>query len=316
MTRFLVTRLGWSVLVLWFVVSATFAITFAIPAEPARTLVGPHGNPETIARVKKELCLDQPFWVQYGCYVGRLARGDLGTSFRTRREVTDILASRLWPTAQLALATLFLQILLGVPLGIVAALRRNRAADVAANVTALLGQSAPTFFLGPLFMYLFGYRLGWFPVSGYGEGGFWDRLHHLFLPALTLAVVGAATYTRLVRGEMIEVLQEDYVRTARAKGLGSARVVLKHALRNALGPVVTLMGLDLGYFMGGAIVTEHIFAWPGIGREVLQAVLDMDLPVILGVVLVAACAIVVANLIVDLVYAGLDPRVRLGKESP
>jgi peptide/nickel transport system permease protein len=174
----------------------------------------------------------------------------------------------------------------------------------------LIGQSAPTFFLGPLFMYVLGYRLGWFPVSGYGMGG-WDRLHHLFLPAFTLAVVGTAYYTRLVRAEMIEILQEDYIRTAKAKGLSSARVVFKHALRNALAPVVTLIGLDLGVLMGGAIVTEAIFAWPGLGREVVLSILELDLPVILGVVLCTATAIVLANLLVDLAYAVIDPRVRL-----
>jgi peptide/nickel transport system permease protein len=229
---------------------------------------------------------------------------------RTRADVSTMLASKLWPTAQLALATIFLQILFGVPLGVIAALRRNRAADYATNTAALIGQSAPTFFIGPLLLYLLAFKAGWFPVGGYGEG-FLDRLHHLVLPAFTLAVVGIAYYSRLMRGEMIEVLQEDYVRTARAKGLSERRVVIRHALRNALAPVVTLIGLDLGVLMGGAIVTEYIFSWPGIGREALRAVLDLDPPVILGVVLITAVAIVVANLLVDLAYAALDPRVRI-----
>jgi peptide/nickel transport system permease protein len=297
--------------VLWFAVSATFLIAFAIPGDPARALVGPHGDAETIARVRHELCLDRGFAEQYACHVGRVLRGDLGTSFRTQRKVADILADRVWPTAQLALGAIALQLLIGVPLGVLAAMRRNRAADHAASAAALIGQSAPTFFLGPLFMYLLGYQLGWFPVAGYGQPGL-DRLWHLFLPALTLAVGGAAYYTRLVRAEMIEVLQEDYVRTARAKGLSGGAVVLRHALRNALAPVVTLIGLDLGVLMGGAVVTEHIFAWPGLGREALQAVIDLDLPVVLGLVLVTAAAVVVANLVVDVAYALLDPRVRVG----
>jgi len=176
----------------------------------------------------------------------------------------------------------------------------------------VLGQSAPTFFVGALLVYGLGYRAGWFPVSGYGHPG-WDRVAHIFLPALTLAFAGLAYYARLLRSEMVEVLQEDFVRTARAKGLGERRVVLVHAFRNALGPVITLIGLDLGVLMGGAVVTETIFAWPGLGREVLQAILELDLPLIIGVVLFTAGAIVVANLLVDLAYAWVDPRVRLGE---
>lgn len=310
MARFLCKRLAWAVVVLWFVISGTFALAYLLPADPVRAMVGPHGDPATVARLRARMCLDRPFVVQYGCYVGRIARGDLGESFRTKRPVTKIVGEKLWPTAQLALAALALQLLIGLPLGIIAALKRNRAADAAASVFALLGQSAPTFFLGPLFMYLLAYRFGWFPVSGYGEAG-WDRLAHLFLPALTLAVTGIAYYARLVRAEMIEVLEEDYVRTARAKGLPRRTVVLKHGLRNALVPVVTLVALDLGVLMGGAVVTEYIFGWPGLGREAVNAILNVDLPIILGVVLFAATAILVANLIVDVVYALLDPRVTL-----
>jgi peptide/nickel transport system permease protein len=314
MIGFLVRRLGWSLIVVWFVVSATFAMTMAIPADPARTLVGPHGDQKTIERVREAYCLDGGFLHQYGCFVGNVATGDLGTSFRSQRPVADIIFERIWPTTQLAFAALFLQLLLALPLGILAAWRRNRGADVAANTAALIGQSAPTFFIGTLLVYLLGFRWGWFPVSGYGEGG-WDRLHHLFLPALTLAITGMATYTRVLRGEMIETLAEDYIRTARAKGVSERRVVLRHALRNALGPVVTLVGLDLGVLMGGAVITETIFAWPGLGREVLQAILELDIPLIIGVVLFTAVAIVVANLFVDLAYAWLDPRVRVERDN-
>jgi peptide/nickel transport system permease protein len=309
-TRFLLRRLGWSLLVLWFVLSGTFALAYAIPADPARAAVGPHASTDTIARVRQQMCLDRPFIVQYGCHVGRIARGDLGTSFRTQRPVADLLAEKLWPTLQLALAAVVLQILLGVPLGVWAAARRNRGADVAAQVVALVGQSTPAFLLGPLLMYVFAYRFGWFPVSGYGAGGV-DRLWHLFLPAFTLAATGIAYYTRLARSEMIEALREDCVRTARAKGLSERRVVVMHAFRNALGPIVTLVGLDLGVLMGGAIVTEYIFGWPGLGREAVMSIMNLDLPVILGVVLVGSIAIVVANLLVDIAYSWLDPRVRM-----
>jgi peptide/nickel transport system permease protein len=204
-----------------------------------------------------------------------------------------------------------LQILVGVPLGVLAATQRNRPADSLAQVVALLGQSAPTFFLGPLFIYVLAYKTGWFPISGAGSGGVLDRLWHLFLPALTLAAGGMALYTRIVRSDLIETLGEDYVRTARAKGLSPWTVVAHHALRNALLPLVTLVALDLGVLLGGAIVTEYIFSWPGIGREAVLSIVNLDLPVVLGVVMFAASAIVLVNLLVDLVYAWLDPRVRL-----
>jgi peptide/nickel transport system permease protein len=310
MLRFVLRRLAWSLLVLWFVVTATFAINFLLPSDPARAIVGPHGGPDDIAAVRKKFCLDRGFLGQYGCHVGRVFRGDLGISFRTRQPVAEIIGARVWPTAQLALGAVFLQVLLGVPLGLLAAVRRDRPLDFSASTFAVIGQSAPTFFLGPLFMTFAAHQWGWFPVSGYGEPG-WDRLWHLFLPALTLAVGGVAYYARLVRGEMIEVLQEDYVRTARAKGLPARVVVLRHAFRNAMVPVVTLIGLDLGVLMGGAIVTEYIFGWPGLGREAVTGILNQDLPIVLGVVLLAAVAILAANLIVDLIYAAIDPRIRL-----
>jgi peptide/nickel transport system permease protein len=302
-------RLAWTALVVWFVVTATFAMTTAIPADPARALLGPHATPEAIIRVRAYYCLDRGFVGQYGCYVARIAHGDLGESFRSKRPVTTIIAARIWPTVQLALAAILLQLLIGVPLGLIAAARRDRWPDHAANLVGLLGQSAPTFFVGTLLLYLFAYRFGWFPIGGYGSG-FFGRLSHLVLPAATLATMGVAYYARVVRSELVEALAEDYVRTARAKGLPERTVLVRHALRNALGPLVTLVGLDLGMLLGGAVVTEYIFAWPGLGREVLQAILDVDLPLILGVVLVSAIAIAVANLLVDCVYLWIDPRLR------
>ncbi|HET9991673.1 MAG TPA: ABC transporter permease [Kofleriaceae bacterium] len=302
-------RIGWAVVVVWFVITATFVMTTAIPANPARALLGPHSTPEAIARVRAHYCLDRGLVGRYGCYVGNVLRGDLGKSYRSKRPVATIIAEHVWPTAQLALAAIVLQLLVGVPLGVIAAIRRNRWQDHGANVLGLLGQSAPTFVVATLAMYVFAYRFGWFPIAGYGEG-VWSRLHHLVLPAATLATVGVAYYARVVRSEMIDVLGEDFIRTARAKGLRERDVVAKHALRNALGPLVTLIGLDLGVLLGGAVVTEYIFAWPGLGREVLQAVLEIDIPVILGVVLVAAIAIALANLLVDLVYVWIDPRLR------
>jgi peptide/nickel transport system permease protein len=300
----IVRRIGWTILVVWFVVTATFAMTTLIPADPARALLGPHATPDALARVRAYYCLDKGFLGQYACYVEHVVHFDLGDSYRSKRPVTSIIAARIGPTAQLALAAIALQLLVGVPLGIVAAIRRDRWPDHAANVVGLLGQSAPTFFVGTLLVYVFAYRFGWFPIGGYGG------LSHLVLPAATLAAMGIAYYARVMRSELVDALGEDYIRTARAKGLRERDVVLRHALRNALGPLVTLVGLDLGVLFGGAVVTESIFSWPGLGREVLQAILDLDLPLILGVVLVSAIAIAVANLLVDLVYLWLDPRLR------
>lgn len=302
-------RLGWTVLVVWFVVTATFAMTLAIPADPVKALLGPHATPEAVERVRAYYCLDRSWLGEYGCYVGRIAHGDLGESFRSKRPVAAIIGEKIWPTAQLALAAILLQLIVGVPLGVIAAVRRGRWPDRVASWLAMLGQSAPTFFVGTLLLYVFAYRFGWFPIGGYGEG-LLGRLAHLVLPAATLATVGVAYYSRVVRTEMIDALAEDYVRTARAKGVPERRVIVRHALRNALGPLVTLVGLDLGLLLGGAVVTEYIFAWPGLGREILQAITEVDLPLILGVVLVSAIAIAVANLLVDLVYLWLDPRLR------
>jgi len=305
----LVRRIGWMLVVVWFVVTATFVVTAAIPADPAKALLGPNASAETLERVRVHYCLDRGIAHQYGCWISHVARGDLGESYRSKRAVTAIIADRIWPTAQLAIAAIALQLVIGVPLGIVAALRRGRWQDRAVNLFGLLGQSVPAFVIGTLLLYVLAYRWGWFPIGGYGTGG-WDRLVHLVLPAMTLATLDIVYYARVVRSELVDVLGEDYVRTARAKGLPEHVVIGRHALRNALGPFITLAGLDLGVLLGGAVVTEFIFAWPGLGREVLQAILEIDIPLILGVVLVSAIAIAVANLLVDLVTLWVDPRLR------
>jgi peptide/nickel transport system permease protein len=297
-------RVGWTLVVIWFVITATFLMTAAIPADPAKALLGPHADTAAVERVRAHYCLDDGIVTQYGCWLSSVVRGDLGESYRSKRPVIDIIADKIGPTVQLALAAIFLQLVIGLPLGILAAVRRGRWPDRAATAATLLAQSAPQFFLGTLLLYVFGYRFGWFPIAGSGS------LAHLVLPAFTLAAVGIAYYARVVRSELAEALDADYVRTARAKGVPERTVVLRHALRNALGPLVTLIGLDLGVLLGGAVVVEAIFAWPGLGREVLQAVLEVDLPLILGTVLVTAIAIAVANLLSDLVLLWLDPRLR------
>ena len=302
--RHVLRRVAWSVLVVWFVVTAAFAMVTLIPADPAKAMLGPHATAESIARVRAHYCLDEGLLGQYGCFLERIGAGDLGESYRSKRPVGDVIGGRLWPTAQLALAAIVLQLAIGIPLGLAAAARRGRWPDRAASIVSLLGQSLPTFFVGALLVYVLAYGIGWFPIGGYGAGVV-DRLHHLVLPAVTLATLGIAYYARLVRTEVGDVLGEDYIRTER-------QVLGRHALRNAAGPLVALVGIDLGVLLGGAVVTESIFSWPGLGREVLQAILEVDLPLILGVVLVSAVAIAVANLLADLVQLWLDPRLRDG----
>jgi peptide/nickel transport system permease protein len=305
----IVRRIGRAILALWFVVTATFVVTTAIPADPAKALLGPHATAEALARVRAHYCLDHGIARRYGCWIERVAHGDLGESYRSKRAVTEIVADRVWPTAQLALAALALQIGLGVPFGIIAATRHRRWPDHGLTVFGVLAQSTPPFVIGTVLLYLCAYRWGWFPLGGYGTGG-WDRIAHLVLPAMTIATFGIAYYARVVRSELLDVLGEDYVRTARAKGLPERTVVGRHALRNAIHPLVALIGLELGVLLGGAVATELIFGWPGLGREVLQAILEVDIPLILGVVLVSAVAIIAANLVVDIVHLWIDPRLR------
>jgi len=309
MIRTIARRAGWTVMVVWFAATTTFLVTVAIPADPARALVGPHGTAEALERVRAHYCLDRGVVGQYGCWIARVARGDLGESYRSKRAVAAIIADRVWPTAQLALSAIALQLALGVPLGIIAATRRGRWQDSGVQLVSSIAQSVPAFVAGTVLLYVAAYRWGWFPLGGYGAGGR-DRLAHLALPAMTQASVGMAYYARLVRAELIDVLREDYVRTARAKGLPERVVIGRHALRNALGPIATLVGLDLGVLFGGAVVIEVIFAWPGLGRELLQAILELDIPLILGVAMVSACAIAIANLIADMVQLWVDPRLR------
>jgi peptide/nickel transport system permease protein len=302
-------RLGWTLVVVWFVVTASFLATAAIPADPARALLGPHATAEALQRVRAHYCLDRGVAAQYGCWLGRLARGDLGESYRSKRPVAEIIAGRIWPTAQLALAAVALQLAIGVPLGILAATRKRRWVDRGIGLACSIAQSAPPFFIGTVLLYIVAYRWGWLPIGGYGDGGV-DRLAHLVLPALTIATFGIAHYARVVRAEMIDTLEEDYVRTARAKGLSEPAVIGRHALRNALVPLISMIGIELGVVLGSTVVTEVIFAWPGLGRETLHAILEVDLPLLLGVVMVTAIVIAIANLLVDLVQLAIDPRLR------
>jgi peptide/nickel transport system permease protein len=317
MLRFLVRRLVFGVLVLWIVSGAVFLLFFVVPHDPARLIAGRLATPQTVALVNHRLGLDLPLPEQYASFVLRLLHGDLGYSYYSSEPVRSLLLSRLPVTVSLALGGAALWLLAGVGAGVAAARRPRSLVDRGTTVLVLGGLSMPTFLVGLLLIYFLFFRLHLvgvdaFPASGYApltqDPAGWAR--HLLLPWITLAAVTAATYSRLTRSSMLEVLGEDYIRTARSKGLSETRVVYRHGLRSALTPVLTQLGIDLGTLLGGVIVTEQVFGLPGLGQLAWQSVTTQDLPVIIGTVLVASAFIVAANLLVDLGYAVLDPRVR------
>jgi peptide/nickel transport system permease protein len=308
MLLFLARRLGWALLVLWLVMSGVFLLVHVI-GDPARATLGEKAGPDQLEAFRHKHGLDRPLGERYLRYVGDLATLQLGSSFQDEEPVLDLIGRRLPRTLLLGAMALSFELLIGLSIGIAAALRQNSWFDTAVMTLAILGISMPTFVTGLLFLSYFAFRLGWFPVGGYGVD-FIDHLRHGVLPALTLAVVGAATYARVMRGEMVESLRSDYVRTARAKGLGGARVVLLHAGRNALLPIVTMVGVSLRILVSGAIITEAIFGWPGMGRLAVEAISGLDLPVVMGIVFVACTTVQLGNVLADVTVAALDPRVR------
>lgn len=309
MSAALLRRLLSALFTVWMVVTATFVLSSALPSDPARMVAGPHASEAVVARLRVELGLDQPLPVQYVRHLGGVLRGDLGRSFHSKEPVTAALARTLPYTGLLALGASLVQLALGLPAGLLAALRRGGPLDLLTLGLSLLGLSAPTFLWGLLFMVGLGHEAGLFPLGGAGVG-LGGALHGVLLPSLTLGVVGAASTSRLTRGEVLEVIRRDHVRTARAKGLSEGRVVLKHGLRNALPAVLTLFAMDLGALLGGAVVTESVFAWPGMGKLAIDAVVNQDLPVLMGTVLISSCFIIGSNLVADLVHAALDPTAR------
>jgi peptide/nickel transport system permease protein len=305
MGRYLIRRLAAALLILLGVTAITFTLSFLIPADPVRMIAGRSATAETVESIRHQLGLDRPVYEQYANYVVRLAQGDLGRSYVQKTEVGTLIWSRLPATLLLMAGAIFFELAIGIPAGIYAATRRGRRADRGIMIFSFAGVSAPQFVVGLLLLYVFAYRFGWFPMSGYGTLG------HLILPALTLGIAGGGWYSRMMRSSMIEVLRQDYVRTARAKGLAERSVVLVHALRNAILPITAMIGLDIGLFMSGAVVVESVFGWPGIGQLAWQAIQRLDIPIIMGVTLVAAAAIVIGNLLADLIAPLVDPRVRL-----
>jgi peptide/nickel transport system permease protein len=304
MLALIARRLAASALILFGVAAITFMLLYLLPADPAAQMAGRSGNAQTVANVRHELGLDQPLPVQFVNYVSKLARGDLGRSYTQKTAVIDLILARLPATLILMAAGIAVEVLLGLIFGIIAAINRGGAIDRLVMTACFVGVSAPQFVVALLLLYVFALTLGWFPMSGFGTPA------HVVLPALTLGVLGAGWYARMVRSAMIEVLSQDYVRTARAKGISERRVILRHALPNALLPIIAMIGIDIGQFMSGVVVVEAVYGWPGIGQLVWQAIQQVDLPIIMGVTLVSAFAIVTGNLLADLVAPLIDPRIR------
>jgi ABC-type dipeptide/oligopeptide/nickel transport system permease component len=285
---------------------AVFLVLHLIPGDPARMAAGPDATEVDIEQIRVNYGLDKPLVVQYGIYLGKLLQGDLGESFQTLGPVTEGIARTFPATLELTVAGMLIAVLLGVPLGIYSALHPRGAADRLVTSVAVLGISMPGFFLGLLLMLLFASMLGWLPPTGRGT---WA---HLVLPSFTLGLPYVATFARLTRSSMLDVLSEDFIRTARAKGLSWNKVTYHHALRNASIPIVTVLGLDFGRLLGGAVIVETVFAWPGMGRYMVDAIMVRDIYVVQGTILVFAAAVVIINLLVDVIYGILDPRIAYG----
>lgn len=305
MASYLIRRLIMSALILLGVSFITFFLLYVLPADPVRQIAGRSATPQTVANIRVQLGLDQPFIVQYGRYLAGLFQGDMGRSYLQKTDVATLIAARLPASLLLMAAGIGAELVIGLTMGVIAALWRGRAIDNALMMTSFVTVSSPQFVVALLLLYVFAVQLGWFPIGGYGTAA------HLVLPALTLGILGSGWYARMMRSSMVEVLRADFVRTARAKGLTRARVILRHALPNAILPVIAMIGIDIGIFMGGIVVVEGVFGWPGIGQLAWQAIQRVDIPIIMGVTLVSACAIVLGNLVADLVAPLIDPRIRI-----
>jgi ABC-type dipeptide/oligopeptide/nickel transport system permease component len=304
--HFLLRRVLLTVPVLLGVATLVFSLIHLVPGDPVQGMLGESASPREVAELRQRLGLDRPLHVQYAVFLSGLVRGDLGTSLRTGEPVAGAIADRIPATFQLAVAAMALAIAVALPLGIVAAVRAGSAIDAAATTLALVGISMPNFWVGPLLAILFAITLGWLPVSGSGTPA------HLVLPAVTLGAPLAAVLARMTRASVIEELRELYVLAARARGVSRSRAVLRHAFRNSLIPIVTVLGLQMGAVLTGAVITETIFAWPGVGRLLIQSINFRDYPLVQGCILLIAVTYVAMNLLTDLVYGLLDPRIRYG----
>jgi peptide/nickel transport system permease protein len=305
-------RLAATIPVMAVVAIAVFALLHVTPGDPAVIIAGDYATSDDIARIRTRLGLDQPFHAQVGLWLGRIVRGDLGTSIFSGLPVSTLIGQRAATTVWLTLFAMLVSVGVGVPIGVLAAWRQGSWLDRAVMVFAVSGFSMPTFWLGFILVYVFAITAGWLPVQGYQplSSGLWPFLRHLILPALTLSLVYMALIARMTRASMLGVLDEDYIRTAFAKGLAPRRVLVRHALKNASLPVVTIIGIGFALLIGGAVVTESVFALPGLGRLTVDAIVRRDYPVIQGVLLVVSGVYVLVNLVVDLLYVVLDPRIR------
>jgi peptide/nickel transport system permease protein len=306
MTAYIIRRLLWMVLVLFGVAAITFVIAFLVPGDPARLYAGTNASPAAVKIIHHQLGLDRPLWTQFGDYMWRVLHLDFGFSYRYQTPVLPAILQRFPATAELALAGVFFELIIGLPIGILSAIRPGSFWDRATMVFTFVALAAPPFWLGLLFLFFFGVVLPVLPIGGYGGGA----PQYLLLPALTLGLGGAAYYARLLRASLLDILKSDYVRTAWAKGLTERQVIQKHAIPNALTVIVSQLGMDLGYFLAGVVVIETVFAWPGIGKQAVDAIFTLDIPLVMGTVLFGALLIVTANVVVDISYTFLDPRVR------
>jgi len=312
MLKYILQRLIGMIVVMFFVVTIVFVIVRVTPGDPAAIMLGPEATQADIEQLRARLGLDAPLFVQYFYYIGQLLKGDFGQSIFLGQSVLQALIDRAEPTFFLTLFSILIACAIALPIGIYAAYRRGSFIDQAATTLAMLAASIPSFWLGLILMQVFAVRMGWFPVSGYGGPGtsLIERLWHLVLPAVALGVVSSALILRFTRASMLDVLGDDYVRTARAKGLAENRVILKHALKNALIPIITVIGLTMAVLISGAVVTETVFGLPGVGNLVVSAVLRRDYPVIQGTLLIIAALYVLINFTIDMIYLLVDPRVR------
>ena len=308
MLRFLARRLLLAIPVLLGVATLVFALLHLVPGDPVQAMLGDAASPQSVAELRGRLGLDRPLHIQYAAFLAGAARGNLGVSLRTNEPVTTAIAARLPATVELALAAMLVAVAIAIPAGVVAAVNAGTGVDHAATTLALVGLSMPNFWLGPLLAIVFSVGLGWLPVSGRGTPA------HLVLPAITLGAPLAAVLARMTRASLIDELRELYVTAARARGVPPARVVMKHAFRNSLIPIITVLGLQVGGLLTGAVITETIFAWPGVGRLLIQSIGFRDYPVVQGCVLFIAMTYVSVNLLTDMAYAYLDPRIRVGDD--
>ena len=289
-----------------------FLLLHLSPGDPATVIAGDYASPDDIARIRAQLGLDQPLYIQFTTWIGQLGHGDLGVSIFSNLPVSQLIMQRIEPTLSLAFFTLTIAIVVAVPLGVLAAWKAGSWIDRGVMAFSVLGFSTPVFVLGYALIYFFSLKLNFFPVQGYTSisEGLWPFLHRLILPSVTLSVIFIALFARITRASVMEILEEDYIRTARAKGLSNRTVLMRHALRNAAVPIITVIGIGFALLIGGVVVTESVFNIPGLGRLTVDAVLRRDYPVIQGIILVFSATYVLVNLIIDILYVALDPRIR------